>query len=497
MYSILFLVGASFLICLLLTPLVRTWSLRHGFVDAPNKRKVHVAPTPRTGGVAIGLAYVGAVVLLFSLPLDAATIVDLPLTFHLLPALLTLFGVGLIDDLVGLTARQKLFGQLAASCLAYFGGVQVLGVSGLTVPGWLAFPLTLFWLVACSNAFNLIDGIDGLATGVGVFATFTTLAAAIFQGNVALALATAPLVGALLAFLRYNFNPASIFLGDCGSLTIGFLLGCFAALWSQKSATLFGLTAPMMALSLPLLETSISIVRRFLRGQPIFDPDRNHAHHRLLDRGLSTRRVALLLYGACGVAAAFSLLVSMSNGRFNGLLLIGFCVAAWIGVQLVGYVEFETARHLMLTGTLRHVVKARLFVDAFEKKAAMARTPGDHWEIVQELIAEFEFTHVRMSLAGTIYEIESSNHDPAHCCSIRIPLSNSGYVNFSYPVGASVRHAVAITFIVAILQRYLHANALRLPPSITVAPATVHPHSAAEALTPDVTAAVFSERHAS
>ena len=157
-----------------------------------------------------------------------------------------------------------------AACIAYAVGVQVSGIAGYLAPGWLSLPLTVLWLVACTNAFNLIDGVDGLASGVGLLAAFTTLAAALLQNNAALALATAPLVGALLAFLRYNFNPASIFLGDSGSLTIGFVLGCFGAIWSQKSATLLGMTAPLMALSIPLLDTALAVVRRFLRHQPIF-----------------------------------------------------------------------------------------------------------------------------------------------------------------------------------------------------------------------------------
>src|SRR5258707_5829576 len=139
---------------------------------------------------------------------------------------------------------------------------------------WWSLPLTIVWLVVCANAFNLIDGVDGLATGLGLFATVTTLIIALLQGNLALAVATAPLVGALLGFLRYNFNPASIFLGDSGSLLVGFLLGCFGVIWSQKSATILGMTAPLMALSIPLVDLCLSIVRRFLRRQPILRCDR-------------------------------------------------------------------------------------------------------------------------------------------------------------------------------------------------------------------------------
>src|SRR5207302_8185636 len=133
----------------------------------------------------------------------------------------------------------------------------------------LSVPITVFWLLACTNAFNLIDGVDGLAAGVGLFATITMLLAALLQNNVPLALATVPLAGALPGFLRYNFNPATIFLGDSGSLLIGFLLGAYGLIWSQKSTTLIGMTAPMMALAIPLLDTGLAIVRRALRGQPI------------------------------------------------------------------------------------------------------------------------------------------------------------------------------------------------------------------------------------
>jgi UDP-GlcNAc:undecaprenyl-phosphate GlcNAc-1-phosphate transferase len=146
-------------------------------------------------------------------------------------------------------------------------------------------PVTVLWLLACANAFNLIDGLDGLASGVGLFATLTTLCAALMHGDMELALATAPLAGALIGFLRYNFNPASIFLGDCGSLSIGFLLGCYAVMWSQKSATLLGMAAPAIVLAAPLVDTALSIARRFIQHKPIFGADRGHLHHRLLDRG--------------------------------------------------------------------------------------------------------------------------------------------------------------------------------------------------------------------
>lgn len=286
MYSIIFLTVTAFIFCLILTPLVRRLSQRIGALDLPNAtRKLHASPIPRTGGIAIAGAYLFALALLAFAPLKGATKIDVPLILALVPAAGVVFATGLLDDFMGLNAWQKLFGQVCAAGLAYWGGVHVVGFGGFHAGGWWSLPLTVFWLVACANAFNLIDGVDGLATGIGLFATFTTLAAAVLQNNVGLAMAMAPLLGALLAFLRYNFNPASIFLGDCGSLTIGFLLGCAGAMWSQKSATILGMTAPLLALAVPLLDTTIAIVRRFLRHQPIFGADRGHVHHKLLDRG--------------------------------------------------------------------------------------------------------------------------------------------------------------------------------------------------------------------
>jgi UDP-GlcNAc:undecaprenyl-phosphate GlcNAc-1-phosphate transferase len=251
---------------------------------------------------------------------------------------------------------------------------------------------------------------------------------------------------------------------------VGFLLGCFAALWSQKSATLLGMTAPLMALAVPLLDTAAAVVRRFLRRQPIFSADRNHLHHRLLDRGFSPRQVALLVYGVCGVAAAFSLLQTWPHNRFSGLLLVMFCLAVWIGLRLAGYVEFDTARHLVLTGTFRHIVNARLFVDTFERKAAAAVTADDYWAIIREAAGEFGFPQVRMSLEGRVFEHCTVDADLDPCSVMRIPLSESGYVNFRYPAGASVRHAVVITSIVAILQRSLARGAAAMPTAASAIP---------------------------
>ncbi len=290
----------SFALSLVLTPLCRDVALRWGWVDHPDRsRRAHTRPIPRIGGVPVLLACVLSVALVAG---------AWPAMSTLLPALAVVFACGLYDDLYGLSPWQKLVVQTLAAALASAAGVRIDHVGAHAIPTLWGAGLTIVWLVASMNALNLVDGVDGLAGGVGFLAALTIVTSALLHGHLALALAAAPLAGALFGFLRYNFAPASIFLGDCGSLTLGFLLGAYGVIWSHKTDTLLGMAAPLMALSIPLLDTVVAIVRRAWGGQPIFRGDRRHIHHRLLDRGLTPRAVALLLYAVSGVGGVLSLL---------------------------------------------------------------------------------------------------------------------------------------------------------------------------------------------
>src|SRR6266436_3409750 len=407
MYSLLFLAASSLLICLALTPLCQDIFQRAGLFDQPDQlRKTHARPVPRMGGIPIAIAYAGSFLLLLLSPFNAGSILGqhLPLVWKLLPAAGLIFATGLVDDLIGLKPWQKLLGQVAAALCAYWGGVQVMGIAGHLTASWWNLPLTVVWLVGCANALNLIDGVDGLAAGLGLCATLTSLIAALALGNVALALAIAPLAGALLGFLRYNFNPASIFLGDSGSLLVGFLLGCYGVLWGQKSATLLAMTAPLMALGIPILDVCLSIVRRFLCRQPIFGADRGHIHHRLLDQGLSPRRVALLLYGVGGLSALLSVLQSLLPGRLPLLVLALFCASIWIFVRSLGYVEFGVARKVFLGGTVRRLLGAHIHLVNLESSLAVASTPNDCWVAIRDACRHLGFHHVRLELLGESYD---------------------------------------------------------------------------------------------
>jgi UDP-GlcNAc:undecaprenyl-phosphate GlcNAc-1-phosphate transferase len=396
------------------------------------------------GGLAIAISYLVAYVLVR--PEEGSPLAQqLSLVWRLLPGAALAFGIGLLDDLFNLRAWIKLAGQLAAAGLACVGGVRILSIGGAPTDAWWNVPLTILWLLACMNAFNLVDGLDGLAVGVGLFATLTVFTAAMMQHNMVLAVATFPLAGALLAFLCYNFNPATIFLGDSGSLLIGFLLGCYAAIWSNKSATLLGITAPLMALSIPLLDVALAIVRRFLRRQPIFAADRGHIHHRLLDRGFTPRRVVLMLYGLCGLAAAFSLLQGVMHS-FSGSLILLFGVFVLLGVQYLGYAEFDLAGRLLFGGDFQRSVSAQLELRKFRAALVAAGTPAGCWEVVREACGKFGFEQVRLCLAGEIFEYSSDGPETPGW-TVRVPLTNGDYAVLVRPFASPLLPMVVAPFV--------------------------------------------------
>lgn len=454
---ILFDIAAvAFFISLLLTPYVRDFALTRGWVDSPaDPRKIHTKPIPRLGGIGIVIAYLAALGFVLvapyqNLPFDLTTASEAGI--RLLPAAATIFFVGLVDDIYNLKPWQKIIGQVLAAVMAYYGGFGITVFQGDPLPVWISLPVTICWLIGCSNALNLIDGMDGLAAGVGFFAAMTTMIAALTHQNLELALVTAPLAGALLGFLRYNFNPASIFLGDCGSLLIGFLLGCFGAVWSHKSATILGMTAPLMALAIPLMEVGISIARRFLRGQPIFQADREHIHHRLLARGITPRRAVLILYGVCGLAALFSLLQNVSPTNVSGIVIVCFCAAAWIGVQHLGYGEFAAARKMVLRGTLRSMIDVQLRLQQYEATLTAAEGPDAIWETIRAGSEEFGFEGARLLIGGVVYERAVPGDQSIW--QLRIPLPDKQYVNFYRSVEATM-HPLVLTLFSQATERIL------------------------------------------
>jgi UDP-GlcNAc:undecaprenyl-phosphate/decaprenyl-phosphate GlcNAc-1-phosphate transferase len=440
MYTLFFLSFVSFALSLVLTPVFGRYFRRINVVDRPDgTRKLHQREVPSAGGIPIGVAFVVSYLVLLVLPSNEATLIrsGLPFIWRLLPAIGLVFLTGLLDDLWGLSPLQKLAGQSAGAVAAYLAGVRITGVENYAINSWWVLPVTVLWLIGCTNAINLIDGIDGLACGVGFFATLTTFLAALLQNNLALMLATAPLAGSLLGFLRYNFSPASIFLGDSGSLLIGFLLGCYGVLWSQKSATWLGMTAPLMLMAIPLLDTAISILRRFLRRQPIFGADRGHLHHRLLERGFSPRRVVTILYGLSGIAACFSLLESVAHVQIASLVIVSFCVLSsiflWKSFERLGYVEIDLAGRMLLNGTFnRQRFSEQLCLRDLDHELVRAKSGGACWSAIRKASETFGFCSVVLHLPRERFNEQFKPTRETDCWNVRITLSDSAYIELHH-----------------------------------------------------------------
>jgi UDP-GlcNAc:undecaprenyl-phosphate GlcNAc-1-phosphate transferase len=428
--SILWISVFAFVLSLVTTPLVRDAFARVGMVDRPDGgRKFHDVAVPRVGGIPIAFSYAAAFGLLLMIPAAGGSVFErhLPAVLNLLPSAGVIFLTGLLDDLAGLRPWQKLGGQTVGAVMAVAAGVRITGLSGHPLNPGIAAVLTVLWLLACCNAFNLIDGLDGLASGMGLFSTLTSFLAALLHGDHTLALATLPLAGSLLGFLRYNFNPASVFLGDSGSLLIGFLLGCYGVIWSQKSATMLGMTAPLMAMAIPLLDVLLSIFRRWLRGKPIFSGDRSHIHHKLLERGLTHRGVVAVLYGVGGVYAVLSLLQSLTDRGLGGLILVCFCAVTWLGIRHLDYFEFGMAGRMLFGGGLRRLMNNQFLLHGLERAIETAPDEPACWEALRQTLDDAGFNGMHARLNGR--EFHRFNADDLPCWQLRIPLPGGDYVN--------------------------------------------------------------------
>ncbi len=266
----------------------------------------------------------------------------------LVPATLV-FLLGVFDDLRGLGPYAKFAVQAVAASMLYAGGLRIINIPVLfgtrSLPGYAGLLFTIVWVLAITNAFNLIDGLDGLAAGSALFSTMVAFVLAVFHGPALVEVMTIALAGAILGFLRFNFNPATIFLGDSGSLFIGFLLSAVALHGAQKATTIVAVAIPIVSFGLPILETVLSVIRRLISGRPVFTADREHIHHKLLQHGMSHRQVVIILYGVSAIFAMLSLFLLWPTGSSLGLVMAVMGIGIWIGVQHLGYLEFgEIAR---------------------------------------------------------------------------------------------------------------------------------------------------------
>jgi UDP-GlcNAc:undecaprenyl-phosphate GlcNAc-1-phosphate transferase len=377
----------AFALALVITPLARRLAIRFGAVDKRVLTKVHAHDVPRLGGVAIAVGFY-VPVLALALRWNAfqmALYQDPRRVAALLGGGLVIFALGVYDDLRGASAWKKLAVQVPVAALAWWAGVRIGGTAGpsgayLSFAPLLSFGTTVLWLVAVMNAINLIDGLDGLASGIALLALAAAAVCAWHRGEPALALITIVLAGSIGGFLIHNFHPASVFMGDSGSMLIGYIIGVSAVWSSQKAATLVGLVLPAVALGLPLLDTSLAVWRRLATGRPVFDGDLDHIHHRLLARGWSQRRAVLTLYAIALLYSGLSVaLVYANDRRLEWPLLVAAAALAialsrWLGYagsQLGAESEPERYRRLRLLQEL-HRLERRLAAAPDEHELAAA-----------------------------------------------------------------------------------------------------------------------------
>lgn len=283
----------TLIVSVLLVPLVIKFANRIGAVDKPGGRKIHRTFMPRLGGLAIYIAFIFGFFYI-------NTIFDLPMSILIGATIIVL--IGFIDDKFQIKPWQKLLGQSVGATIILLDG---LFIKFLTIPFleqsvqvglWIAIPISFLWIIGITNAVNLIDGLDGLAAGVSIIASVAIFIMALIMNDVRVAFLAIALIGATLGFLFFNFYPAKVFMGDSGSLLLGFLLSVFSLI-SFKQVTIITLLIPIVILAVPIIDTTLAIIRRTLKKQRIMEPDKNHLHHRLLAAGFTHRQAVLFIYG--------------------------------------------------------------------------------------------------------------------------------------------------------------------------------------------------------
>lgn len=406
-YFVVFL-GAA-LLAVVLTPLVVHFARRMNILDDPGLRKVHAAAIPRLGGIAIVVPTMSMILPAFVLPNDIGDLFRLsstPLLAFLGTALLV-FAVGLIDDIWGLSARMKFLGQFLAAGIMCACGVVidtiVLSRELQISTGWFAIPFTMLWIVGITNAVNLIDGLDGLASGISLITCTVITAVAIYSNRPVMALIMLAMSGSLVGFLVFNFNPARIFLGDCGSLFLGYTLATSSVLTNHKTSTALALALPILALGVPIFDTLLSMTRRVLQGRSPFSADREHIHHRLLALGLPHRKAVLMLYGVTIIASLIGLAMMFVQDVGQVLLFGAAIMGLVVFFRISGALPVrEVARIVRRNQAIsREVNEGRSLLDVARLRLAEAQCFDDWWRALTDGATALRFSSLTLVPIGT------------------------------------------------------------------------------------------------
>ena len=406
----------------------------------------HRAPVSRFGGVALAAAFAAVTLLIFLIVPEAAARFEH--TMAIVLGGLAMFLLGLLDDIRPLGAKKKLIGQVLIAAAVCWSGVQIKTftnpISGTIYDlGILSGPLTVFWLVALTNLINLIDGIDGLAGGISLM-LMALLTYVGFGAGVGFAtLIAAGMCGALVAFLCFNFPPARIYMGDGGAYFLGFLIACLSIAHSNKGSVAAALIAPLFALALPILDVTLAIVRRGLKGLPVFRPDRKHLHHRLVELGFSRKRAVLTLYALSLIFLIIAFATFWSQGRgvpfFFGLACVVVLVAA--GTFRFSRDWFQVGRVVGNSLEMRKETRYALTISRWlEMEAERSSALSELWADYVFMMQKIGFTDVKLTqgAAATLHSTSSASQHPSgtHTTCVEVPLHNASAIEFVAPANA-------------------------------------------------------------
>jgi len=395
----------SVFLVIVLTPLVKRVAWWVGAIDHPDERKIHRGSIPRLGGLAIYIACVLPIPILYLL---GSTFVasQVPKVFHTVAVMLGMATVmmllGTFDDIRRLNAWVKLPVEiLAAVVIIYYAGIRVQVLThplhvgdAMIVFSPLDVIITVLWIVGVTNAINFLDGIDGLAAGVCVFVSLTICTVAVINKQLVAALLAVPLAGASLGFLRYNFNPATIFMGDSGSLFLGFSIAVLSLYANQKATTAIAILVPVVVLGVPLWDALLAVSRRVRARRSVFDADREHIHHRLLRFGMGQRKAALFLYALTAVLCLAAIGITVLTRRESIIILIilgssVYFLSHWLGLSELGLGAIHAASR----------VASRL---------RTCKSRDELRQILREGMARLDVQHLTVSAAGSDWDLDIS-----------------------------------------------------------------------------------------
>lgn len=405
MKTYLFIFCGSLLLSLAFTPLVIFIARALNIYDDLHARKVHAQAVPRIGGVGIFLAMMALTIpaLLLNNTIGIAFQAIQSQVLALLAAGTLIFLMGFTDDLCRLRARTKFIVQILAALLVCGYGIRI---ESINVADWftirfgpLSWPLTVLWIVGITNAVNFIDGLDGLAAGIAAITCGVIALLALLSGQAVMAVLMLALLGSLIGFLAFNFNPARLFMGDSGSMFLGFMLAAASVMCAHKASALIGLALPFLALGIPIFDTLFSMLRRLLERRSIFSPDRSHIHHRLIDMGLQQRHVVLFLYTVTLLITALGMFMMVA--RDSGKLVVLLCVTLLLVLvfRVIGAIRLrETIAQLKLNlqRARDHNLQHRRFNDAL-LFLRNAQTFDQWWQAACAAAAQLDLTWISIS----------------------------------------------------------------------------------------------------